>query len=69
MQPKFATIENWTALSGLGRTKSYHLISQGKLRAIKAGKRTLIDVDAGLAWLNSQPAADIRCGRARREAA
>lgn len=65
--PKYATVDNWTALSGLGRSSTYYLLAQQKLRAIKAGRRTLIDVDHGLAWLASQPAADIRCKK--REAA
>lgn len=63
VQPKYATLETWTALSGISRTKSYYLLAEGKLRAVKAGRRTLIDVDAGLAWLRDQPAPEIKCTR------
>lgn len=63
MQPEFASIDQWVKLSGLGRTTTYSLISQGKLRAVKAGRRTLIDVPAGIAWINSLPEAEVRCGR------
>ena len=66
MQPQFATIENWSAMTGLGRTHVYHLLSAGHLRAVKAGRRTLIDVEHGLAWMRSRPAAEIHCTPARR---
>jgi hypothetical protein len=69
MTPAFATIETWTALSGLGRSKTYYLLADGTLRAIKAGKRTLIDVEHGMAWLRAQPAAEVRCNRSRKLAA
>lgn len=69
MQTEYATIDRWSEMTGLGRTKTYYLLGEGKLRAIKAGRRTLIDVAAGMAWLRSQPAAEIRCSRARRAAA
>lgn len=62
-RPKYATVDNWTALSGLGRSSTYYLLAQQKLRAIKAGRRTLIDVDHGLAWLAAQPIANITCKR------
>ena len=42
MQPQFATIEKWQEISGLGRTTTYYLISDGSLSAIKAGRRTLM---------------------------
>jgi hypothetical protein len=35
-------------------------VRDGDLRAIKLGSRTLIDVDAGLAWLRALPSAKIR---------
>lgn len=63
MQPSFTSIKNWTEISGLGRTTTYYLIKEQRLKAIKAGRRTLIDVEAGMAYLRSQPAADIRCAR------
>jgi hypothetical protein len=47
-------------LSGMKRTSCYNAIARGDLKAIKLGKRTLIDVEAGLAWLRSLPAPQIR---------
>ncbi len=64
MQPQFASIDNWSVISGLGRTKTYYLLAEGHLRAVKAGKRTLVDVQHGLAWLRAQPVAEIRAKRA-----
>ena len=59
MDPKYATIQSWTALSGIGRTKTYEMIGEGKLRAVKAGRRVLIDVEHGLAFMKALPVAVI----------
>jgi hypothetical protein len=63
MQPQYATIKDWVALSGMGRSTTYALLGAGHLRAKKIGARTLIDVPAGLAWIAAQPDADIKHGR------
>jgi hypothetical protein len=64
--PKYAPISNWCALSGMGRSSTYEALGQGHLKAIKLGTRTLIDVEHGLDWLASMPAAEITTGRTRR---
>jgi hypothetical protein len=53
----------------MGRSSVYEALGRGDLKAIKLGVRTLIDVEAGLAWLASMPAAEITTGRHRRSAA
>jgi hypothetical protein len=53
----------------MGRSSVYEALGPGDLKAIKLGVRTLIDVEAGLAWLASMPAAEITTGRTRRSAA
>jgi hypothetical protein len=58
--PRFTTIELWCAISGLSRRVTYDRLGTGELKAIKVGTRTLIDVEAGLAWLRALPAAKIR---------
>lgn len=58
--PRYAPIPEWGVLSGLGRTKTYELLGDGTLRAIKVGARLLIDVEHGLAVLAAMPAAQIR---------
>jgi hypothetical protein len=50
----------------MGRTATYEALGAGKLRAIKLGTRTLIDVEHGLAYLATLPAALITTGRYRR---
>jgi hypothetical protein len=60
--PHFATIDKWTELSGVSRSVTYELIGSGKLVARKLGKRTLVDVQAGIEYLHSLPAATIRMG-------
>lgn len=69
MTPAFATVIDWTKISGIGRSKTYYLLTTGELRALKVGKRTLIDVQHGLNWLRSLPAAEVNCARARKAAA
>ena len=58
--PKFTPLSHWCAISGMSRTATYNALGRGDLKAIKVGSRTLIDVDAGLTWLRSLPAARIR---------
>jgi hypothetical protein len=67
--PKFATIDNWIAMSGMGRRSVYDYLGTGELKAVKVGARTLIDVEAGLAWLRSRPPAVIRAPRERQQVA
>ena len=43
---------------GVGRTTAYAEIKQGRLRARKCGKRTIITEDDGDDWLNSLPPAN-----------
>jgi hypothetical protein len=50
----------------MSRAAVYDALSRGDLRARKLGARTLIDVQHGLAWIDSQPEADIRLRRAPR---
>ena len=59
MTPQFASIDDWTKLSGVKRSTTYNLLAEGKLTARKLGGRTLIDVTAGLAFLASLPVAKI----------
>jgi hypothetical protein len=44
----------WAEISGMGRTRTYAAINDGHLTAVKVGRRTLIDVNAGLAWMRGQ---------------
>lgn len=65
--PKFATIEDWGTISGMSRRVTYEKLGTGELKAIKVGGRTLIDVEAGLAWLRSLPPPKIRAPRDRQQ--
>lgn len=64
--PKYAALPEWRTISGLGRSKSYELLGDGKLRGIKVGRRLLIDVEHGLEYLATMPAARIRLARFRK---
>lgn len=63
LNPKYAPLPEWRVISGLGRSKSYELLGAGKLRGIKVGRRLLIDVEHGLEYLATMPAAHIRPAR------
>ena len=67
--PRYAPVPDWCALSGVGRTVTYELIGAGRLKAIKLGSRTLIDVWHGIEMLDALPSAEIRVGRPRKTAA
>ncbi len=60
---KFADIPHWCAISGMSRTGTYNALGRDDLKAIKMGSRTLVDVEAGLAWLRTLPPARIRTGQ------
>ncbi len=64
--PKFGSIDTWCALSGMGRRATYDALGHGHLKAVKAGTRTLINIEKGLAWLESLPAAQIRPQKPRK---
>lgn len=52
--PQFGTVRTWCALTGMGHTATYAAMGRGELPAIKLGRRTLIDIEAGLSWLRAQ---------------
>lgn len=62
--PRYTTLEGWRDLTGMSRSGTYRALAAGHLTAIKCGSRTLIDAEAGLAWLASLPAAEFRAPRA-----
>jgi excisionase family DNA binding protein len=45
---------------GIGRTRTYQELRCGRLRAYKAGKRTLIATEDADAWLRSLPSKSAR---------
>lgn len=55
--PKLAhSIKESASILGIGVTKIYQEINEGRLKAQKFGKRTLITAKALSEWLNSLPA-------------
>lgn len=50
------TLKEAAAALGVGRTTLWRAVSEGKLRAIKLGSRTLIPADALRRWLATLPA-------------
>jgi hypothetical protein len=66
---KWGTIKQWNGASGFGNTTTYQWIAAGKLRAKKAGRRTLIDIEHGLKVIEALPDADIRLPNSRKSVA
>jgi hypothetical protein len=64
LTPLFAPLPQWCVISGMSRTATYNALGRGDLKAIKVGTRTLLDVEARLAWFHAQPAAQIRAPKA-----
>jgi excisionase family DNA binding protein len=46
MDPITVTVEGARKALGLGNTKIYELIGQGKLKTVKVGRRTLVKIDS-----------------------
>lgn len=46
MEPITITVEGAKKALGLGHTKIYELIGEGRLQTIKVGRRTLIKTDS-----------------------
>ena len=65
----YATLPDWCSLSGMRPSKTYDELSRGNLKAKKVGKRLLIDVQHGLAWLRTLPEPKINLARAPRAVA
>ena len=53
--PLAYTVSDACKPSGLGRTTLYELIAAGRVRAMKAGTRTLIEADSLRSYLASLP--------------
>ena len=48
---------------GLGRTMTYRLLAEGKIRSVKAGKRIIIPADAVQEFLNADQPQNIENDR------
>lgn len=57
--PRYASIPKACDLLGIGRTKMYDYAGNGLIRIIKVGGRSLVDIDAALAWMATLPTASI----------
>jgi hypothetical protein len=57
--PRYAPIPRAIEITGLGRSSIYKFAAQGKLRLVKAGGRTLVDMDHAMQWMATLPRAEI----------
>ena len=56
----FLTINEWCAIRRSSRPTAYRMLAAGRLRAVKAGNRTLIETASARAEAASLPAATFR---------
>jgi hypothetical protein len=61
----FVTIDEWKRMSGDSRSTIYESLGDGRLRAVKDGRRTKIDAEHGLAQMRGLPPAPIRSAKKR----
>ena len=61
------TIDDTRGVLGIGRSRIYELIGEGKLTAVKSGSRTLVLADSVRSYVASLPAADIRTAKRGKE--
>ena len=52
---KFISIAEFCAIYKTGRTKTYTLLAEGELAAVKRGRSTLIEVGSAERWAASLP--------------
>jgi hypothetical protein len=58
--PQALKVPEFAKRNGIGLDKAYQEIRAGRLRAVKAGKRTLIFLEAEQAWRDSLPVLELR---------
>ena len=55
LAPLTYTVPQLRTVANIGRTKAYELIAEGKLRAMKAGSKTLVDAESVRSFLAGLP--------------
>lgn len=55
IEPITVGIPDACRITGLARSSIYREIAAGRIKAVKAGKRTLLPMDSLRAWLASLP--------------
>jgi hypothetical protein len=53
--PVYASLEKWEEISSMTPRATREAIAAGELQAFKLGKRVLVHVDSGLAWISTLP--------------
>jgi len=51
-------VPTFCQLFGIGKTRTYQEIKEGRLKIVKVGKRTLIPAQAASEWLNNLSAVE-----------
>ena len=64
-KPRFVSIETWCTIAGISRRQTYDRIAEGKLRAVKDGTKTLIDMESGERYLAARPEARVTRSRCK----
>jgi excisionase family DNA binding protein len=62
VEPKWLSVKDLMALTGLGRTKCYELVASGELEAIKAGRAVRVSRASFHEWTRRRRYLDVRAG-------
>jgi hypothetical protein len=57
--PRYASIPKACGILGIGRTKLYDHAGHGRIRIIKIGGRSLVDIEQALGWMATLPTATL----------
>ena len=52
-RPRYVSVADWSAMTGIGKTKTFAMLKEGRVRSIKLDKKRLIDLEASLAYLDT----------------
>jgi hypothetical protein len=63
---KYCSMSDWVLISGLGRTKTFEMLADGRLKSVKIDGKRLIDLPHGLAFLDGLPAVPLTTGASKR---
>lgn len=63
---KYCSITHWTKhlVPGFSRSRLFECFASGDIRAVKLGRRTMVEVESGLAYMRKLPKAEFHAPKA-----
>ena len=62
---KYCSVAHWTkqVAPGFSRSRLFECFASGEIKAIKLGRRTMVEVESGLNYMKKLPKAEFRAPR------